>query len=581
MRCVLFAAWARFDAAEVRFWRALAEGLRRRELRLVLATSGTCPPDLGVEHVTMTSTLDALWPGGEGLHGRLDPAALGLDAEQLLARETAWSGPAIAPAMAATRREGLALLAAERLHYLQTLAPALTVIWNGQHVAELILAAASRQGGAPVLYAERAPITDALFVDDEGLSSASRVAAARPWPPPPAAWRDCAAAVSRRITEMRATWWEQPASRAGGAAALRATLGIPPDARVVLFAGQVDQDTQAFLFAPRHASNLDAFDSLLAALATEPGIYVLGKQHPKSRTPAARYRERLAASGLQGAWRDDVSIDDALAVADRVCAVNSTVLYEALAWQRPVLALGDWLLSGQGVAYEPALDGPGVVAAWLRADGFTARQERWLEAMGHLLGESVYAFDETGTRLGLHGADELAERMAARAAATGWQLPESLRAALLAPRPPACWSPADPQWASKAVRLAERIEAWHHALSLRYALLPAVEAAQHGRRVMVLGRHPSVRILGQWLRAAGAAISGPETFAPAAAGRAGAGGTAHAIVPPFVVVAERTTDAAAATQGACERIPGVEVSVVEPHLLDALQARAHHAGDAA
>ena len=52
--------------------------------------------------------------------------------------------------------------------------------------------------------------------------------------------------------------------------------------------------------------------------------------HPKSRTDPAAYERLLAASGVRGAWRTDLAIDDALAAADRVAAVNSTVILSFL-----------------------------------------------------------------------------------------------------------------------------------------------------------------------------------------------------------------------------------------------------------
>ena len=279
---ILFSAWPRFDRAEVAFWRALRDHLAEHDLSLVLASSAVPPADLDVDHITVTTTPDAFWPVTEGALSALPLSIVGLNEETLLAREAVWSGPALIPAIEQSRRESMALIAGERLHWLQTLAPVLTVIWNGQHAADLILAAASRLGGIPVLFAERAPITDALFVDDRGLSSASAIAATRPWPMPPADWQTLAHTVSDQVVQTRSTWWEQPRSRAAAAPELRAALQIPSDARVVLFAGQVDEDTQSFLFSPQHASNLDAFDWLCAEVGRVRGGHARHMLHRRT-----------------------------------------------------------------------------------------------------------------------------------------------------------------------------------------------------------------------------------------------------------------------------------------------------------
>jgi hypothetical protein len=574
MRRVLFWVWPRFDAAEIRFWQALDRHLQRHGLTLVLASAGACPPELNVAHVTLSTSLDACWLTADAPPA-IDACSLGLSPADLLAREAAWTGPSIAPAIDLARRRGIAAIAAERVRCLQALAPALTVIWNGQHVAELLLAAASRLGGTPVTYVERAPIADALFVDDAGLSAASRIAAAAPWPSPPDEWRAIAAAVSRGLCDSGATWWEQPAARQVEPAALRALLDIPADALVVLFAGQVDEDTQQFLFSPRHASNLAAFEWLLEALSVEGDVYVLGKQHPKSRTPASCYRGRLAAAGVVGAWRDDVSLADALAVADRVAAVNSTVLYEALARQRPVLALGDSLLSGQGVAYETARDGRAAVPAWLGAEDMDQRLTRWQDAFGHLLSQSIYAFDASGARRGMHDAEALAARLARRAAGEGWRPPESWVPLLMQPSTLVAphWTAGDSEWPAKRDRLAAEIHAWHCGQSLRHALLPAVDAAARGRAVVVWGDALSAALIRELLTGAGVTSATVRYSADAPAY------VSHPTRRPFFAVACDTPVAAAAALTANGWTAGDDFTIVEPHLIASLtqvQGRSAH-----
>jgi hypothetical protein len=570
---ILFAAWPRFDRAEVAFWRALRDHLADHHLSLVLASSMTPPADLDVEHVALTTTPDAFWPVTDGALSAVPLSIIGLDAETLLARETAWSGPALIPAIARSRREAFGLMAGERLHWLQTLAPVLTVIWNGQHAAELILAAASRLGGIPVLFAERAPITEALFVDEHGLSSASAVAATRPWPMPPANWQALAHAVCDQIVQTRSTWWEQPRSRAASAPELRAALQIPDEARVILFAGQVDEDTQSFLFSSQHASNLDAFEWLLQAVAALPDVYVVGKQHPKSRTPAARYAERLARSGVRGQWRDDLSVEDAFAVADRVAAVNSTMLYEALANQCPALAMGDWLLSGQGAAYETTTEADTAVRDWWTARDFGAKLERFYAALGHLLSRSVYAFDASGTRTGMHDARALAERIANGVAHRPWHVPDSLSADLARTRGTqvANWSPADAAWTERRDALTERLTQWHVGQSLRAALLPAYQAARHDRRIRVWGSGSARHAIAALLEASGAFV---DSYVPASEL------IRRAPVPDFIIVATADHDGTTQHLESLGFQRGTDYSVVEPHLLHALSLRDRHAGAA-
>ena len=211
-------------------------------------------------------------------------ADVGLTPPALLAREAAWGAPSVVPAIDSFRRRAMDDVTDDWFRTLNAIAPRAVVIWNGHHVIEMILDAVSRLGGVPTLYVERAPIPQALFADERGLSAESEVAHRKSWTVPDDRWRERADAVVRWLTAGAQTWWTQPASRGGEGDGLRRQLGIPDGARVVLFAAQVDQDTQQFLLSPHFESNLSAFAWLLDELRGRDDVFVLGKHHPKSRT---------------------------------------------------------------------------------------------------------------------------------------------------------------------------------------------------------------------------------------------------------------------------------------------------------
>ena len=480
-RIVLFLAWPQFDALECRFWQQLRDRLAQHQLRLVLASTATPPVDLDVVHVPAVPSIDAVWSAST-----MDVDVLGLDPDALLAREVAWGSPAVLPEIEAHRRRAMEATSVHWLHTLAVLQPDVVVLWNGQHVTELILDAAARAGGVPVLYVERAPIPQALFADERGLSAASKIAGRPVWSDPAPEWYTRADAVIRRMAAGQHTWWEQPDSQSADAESLRTHLGIPSGVHVVLFAGQVNEDTQQFLFSPRFGSNVDAFVWLLDQLRGRRDVYILGKHHPKSRTPPDEYRRALAHSGIAGAWRVDLAIDDALTVADRVAAVNSTVLYEALARQRPVLALGQWLLGGRGAAYEaddPTRD-TAVVRAWLDAADAAERQHAWRTGLAVLLSTSIYTYPAEGRPPGSLGAADLAERIARLTdGPLQWHMPSAVRHAWLAGQargiPP--WRcPDDPPEPTPESE-------WRRAHTLRFQLMEAVRAAGDGRRIVVWG----------------------------------------------------------------------------------------------
>ncbi len=491
VRTVLFVASATFDACEMAFYRRLRDALQRDDLHLVLMLFVAPPADLGVTFVRMPPPVDTFWPAPQsGLSATLDD--LKLDHDALLVREEVCASPAILPAVERHRRQALDAIADHWVRTISAFDPAVVLNWNGHHVVDVILDAACHKAGVPVLYVERAPMAQALFIDERGLSTDSAVVRHGSWTVDDDRWRSCAMAAIARIAAGRHTWWEQPDSRDGDARALRHELGIPLDARVVLFASQIDGDTQQYMFSPHFPANEAAFRWLLDRLRGHDDVFVLGKQHPKCPRSAAFVRA-LADSGIRGQWRTDVSIDDALAVSDRVAAVNSTVLYEALARERPVLSMGGWLLAGRGASYEvthPAT-GQAVVDAWLLAADNDARQHAWREALAFLLSTCLYTYEPEMEGHGMPGAGEMAERIASFARATPNRnqprTPEHQRLAALAPRS-AWFETGGPQCQCRAH------EAWERTQRLRHQLLEARDQKGRGRQLMIWGAGDAGRI---------------------------------------------------------------------------------------
>jgi hypothetical protein len=518
----LFFAWAQFDTAEVSFWRRLRDGLAGRGLRLVLATGDAAPEGLAVDHIQVPRRLDATWPCGSPGVGGLTPEAIGLDEAALLRRESDWGEPGIVPDVEEQRRQALGHLAGFWLSTLALLRPVVVVIWNGQHVPEQVLEALARRGGCPVLFAERAPVPRALFIDEQGLSAASAVAARHSWAlDDPYRSRATADRVNERVAAGGLTWWEQPARRRHGVD-VRTRLGVRPGQLVLLFAGQVDEDTQQFLFSPHFPGNLEAFRWWLAQLRGRPDVVVLGKHHPRSSISPEAYRQALATSGVQGAWVDDVAIDEALEACDRVAAVNSTVLYEAMARRIPALVLGRWLVGGRGVAYEvdALADGPGIVDRWLRNDDGAMQVTRWRDALAYLIERAIFAYEPAPMTGGMRDDEALARRLQSQAAGgDGWQAPPALiDAALRAPQDRAVpwWMPWDPEWPAQLhARLTSHAAEWQRWQWMREAVKRGRQAAREGRRLVVWGTGEAGRHAARLLRGTGVE---PDVFGSSTAG---------------------------------------------------------------
>lgn len=340
------------------------------------------------------------------------PLSEGYSAE-LLAREAAWNGLGDE----AKRREAICFFERFYRAALAQAQPALLLLWNGWHPQEMILDRLCREAGVPVVYLERGLFPGTLHLDTEGILAASSVAKAPSWNWPegtdPTPWH---AAYTQRRDAYRTgggTWWEQPKS--AGPEAARKALAIPDGARVLLFAGQVDRDAQNLFFAPDHENNLTAFEAFCTSLNRDSRLFVLGKHHPKAETPAEAYREVLRESGVRGVWTDTHALNDCLALADRVAAVNSTVLFEGLLMGKPALAMGESLLSGKGIAYD--FHETGAVPAWIAGDDAGERLTRWEDFAAWLLAEHLYATAPESEANGLRGLACMAEYLIAHTGA--------------------------------------------------------------------------------------------------------------------------------------------------------------------
>jgi len=288
---------------------------------------------------------------------------------------------------------------------LASVRPAACVFCNGFFPQQVLAREVCRRLHIPVLFTEKAPIPGFLYLDPDGLMGDSRFAKTLR---EDHAYSNAgvrtnrARIVERKLIESRSTWWGQKTSSGGGNV-------FGDSQRRVLFAGQVDRDSQNFYFSPHFDSNVDAARTFSELLAGRPGVEVVGKHHPKSDVPVERFRSVFGGGGV---WRDDVDVNDALEQSTHVAAVNSGVLFEALLRAKPALSMGRTLLSGLGVFYEWRPGADHVIDEWLNAEGWEDRLSRWHIIFERLLSEDFYSMDpENSTETTLLGPDDMARRL--------------------------------------------------------------------------------------------------------------------------------------------------------------------------
>jgi hypothetical protein len=297
--------------------------------------------------------------------------------------------------------------------------PKLSIIWNGQHPQEMILESLCQKTGCPVIYAERAFIPYAIHVDQQGILGGSDIAKSSTWnwgeDVSKPKYSQIARNISDKCSKSSNTWWKQPVS--SGKEKIRKALKISSSSKVIIFAGQVDQDTQSFLFSP-FQNNLEAFAWFCEELSktNADNIFLLGKHHPKSSASPDAYLSVIQNTSIKGIWVSDLSMSDCLSLADRVAAVNSTVIYEALMARKPTLCMGNLILSNKNIAYEvhpTSSDNTQVFQDWLNAKDFVHRYEKWMDFLAYLIASSFFSVDKNMQEMGMLGSGDFAKYLVA------------------------------------------------------------------------------------------------------------------------------------------------------------------------
>ena len=428
---ILISTWCCCTQEEINFWQRLRFALRDRGFELILILYSKPPNFIDVPFLRVPYGLDMIptIDRNFGLRHWLSNKDHVLDVDQLLKREVSWWGLETGTTAQTIRNQTFNLwnllysedereTRVSSLYFykdlysyiLKLVQPKLTLIWNGQHTQELILTDLCHKCNCPVAYIERAPFKGNIQIDNKGILADSSIGRIQDWhwssEEEKNHWHSVMMAIVKNYKLKLQTWYDQPQSV--GANNLKQRLNIPDDKKIILFAGQVDQDTQTFLFSPHFKNNLEAFKWFFESTLEIENIYILGKHHPRSLSSVDDYRTIVANRGV---WLDDASLEDCLAIADRVVAVNSTVIYESLLVGKPALMLGKSMLSGKEIVYEVdnLKTAKETISRWLAATDFQIRKERWLDFGAYLLSSVFYTMKAPEDSEGQRDTTDLAK----------------------------------------------------------------------------------------------------------------------------------------------------------------------------
>lgn len=293
--------------------------------------------------------------------------------------------------------------------HLSALNPFAVLIWNWHRPEGMLARAIAESMGIECWDIERTPWPGMLTLDKSGQLSETRLAASlrifsdrhpnlqSPLENGLQPYLDRADEYISIIRSNTLTWWQQPGSGISSARKIQQHADYINSKYKILFAGQVDNDVQNFLFSPHYESNIEAFTAVLNSLPK--GSFVVGKHHPMSRVPVSAYQHAIEnTKHVSGVWTQDLDVASSLRLVDHVIAVNSSFLFEALCTGKSCFELGTTMLSGLNVFYDCTshADLESAIGEWLCCSLSDCKKRfvRFRVLTGYALSHGLLSFED-------------------------------------------------------------------------------------------------------------------------------------------------------------------------------------------
>ncbi len=381
--CVFIHSHTMLTDIEREFWLSLRREFNRFDYELLLSGPVHCETDFDVPYIYIPTKLEYYSSIPDVCFADDD-----MPFEVYRKREDEYYGVGDEE----ERSHGIGIISSVFDSLLDSLNIAFVLVGNGNHAVDMILLDKVKERGINHKFFERGPFPGMWHLDENGMTAGTDAAKKSDcaWFDDPK-WIQIFKNYEEYYKRQKNTWWEQPDTEND----LRKLFNIPAEKKIILFANQLDNDTSNFLYAPLHETNLDALKWLCEQITPYKDEYfIVGKHHPMNHISMDEFQKVVEELGV---WTNEVALDDALQQSDYVCAVNSTLLYEALIYRKPCLMSGQAVLSGKDIVYEITnLEKSHVdstIKSWLNVDGKERREERWLNLGASLLFDCLYSMN--------------------------------------------------------------------------------------------------------------------------------------------------------------------------------------------
>jgi len=231
--------------------------------------------------------------------------------------------------------------------YYNIIEPDLIIFWNAQFGISRAFRNIAERLKIPFYFIEKGVLPQSFYFDINGTNFESEIAKTN---------LDYSLINERQKNKFKKkieeidnkgySAWEQPKRK--NLAELKKNLGIKENQKVIFFPGQVDHDSNIVLFSKYFKNSKDVLMWIIKDLKND-NFFVLVKPHPKGFD---KKEELDLIIGHNGISTDKINIIDAIYLSDIIITINSTVGFEALIREKPVIQLGMGILSNKGLVTE-------------------------------------------------------------------------------------------------------------------------------------------------------------------------------------------------------------------------------------
>ena len=382
--------YATFNGGELDYWNSLSKSLKSKGFQLFLLAPRLPDKYYHFSCEIFIEKLDNIPLRKVG--NEIDHFS---DLDKYLNREAVWYGNG------GKDRETAVKLKIEKYDkILNELNPCYVLVSNGQHASELVFIDQIKRKKIPYGFFERGCLPNSWHFDDYGITAGTTIAKKKinqlKLPVQTTSFRKYKDSYLNKLE----TWWEQPNLNILNN--IRRKHKISSSTKLILFVNQLDNDTSNFLYSPFFKSNLEAFKWFLNELL-DIECFVLVKKHPKYLGSGEEFIHALNNSQLRGAWVEDISLFDCINQCDYLCAVNSTVIYEGLIFDKPVLQLGQSILSNKDIVYElKSLEDRKIILSWLKFEELNNRIDNFHKFMSYMIENELSFFSPIDTEFNGH-----------------------------------------------------------------------------------------------------------------------------------------------------------------------------------